>query len=436
MGVSVGESADLPESVVIELRRTAAELLGNVSSYADDMLAYIVERIPEADADDELRGLTLGSCSSNLEAALSMVRHGIDVSAATAPVTALEHARAMAARGYSVDVMLRFYRIGHAYFSERILTGIADVVTDPALALAVVADLQRYAFAYVDRISSEVAAEYVAELDRMQTRVRAARTDAVRGLIAGDQIDLGRAERALSHRLTGWQTAFVCWTDRDDADLARVGAAVGAHLGSPHPLLVPDGAQALWGWVSTSRAPGVAPADLAPLADQIPTMVRISIGTPAQGAAGFRDSHAQAQRGRRIVELSGRGAPVTSYTELALVDTMSGDLDLARAFVATELGGLAVDGAPRGGGTTDAAGSARRTGRAGRRSRGAGGAPQHRAAAPAPGGGASRATRPRTGSPSCMPRCGWSRCSARWCSPEADPDGCAARTSAWARHPW
>ncbi|RHW26303.1 hypothetical protein D0Z08_15195 [Nocardioides immobilis] len=344
MGASAGGSADLPEPVVIELRRTAAELLGDVSSYADDMLDYILERIPEAAADDDLRGLTLGSCSSNLEAALSMVRHGIDASAATAPVTALEHARAMAARGYSVDVMLRFYRIGHAYFTARILAGITDVVPDPALALAVVTDLQRFAFAYADRISSEVAAEYVAELDRIQNRVRAARTDAVRGLIAGDKIDLGRAERTLSHRLTGWQTAFVCWTDGDDADLARVGAAVGAHFGSPPPLLVPDGAHALWGWVSTTRAPEVAPEDLAPLAEQVPTNVRISLGTPAQGPGGFRDSHAQAQRGRRIIELSGRAAPVTSYAEVALVDTMSGDLDLARAFVATELGALAVKG--------------------------------------------------------------------------------------------
>lgn len=344
MGVSAGESPNLPESVVIELRRTTANLLGNVSSYADAMFDYILERIPEAGADDDLRGLTLGSCSSNLEAALSMVRHGIDVKAATAPVTALEHARAMAARGYDVDVMLRFYRVGHAYFSERILARITDFVPDPALALAVVADLQRYAFAYIDRISSEVAAEYVAELDRMQNRVRAARTDAVRGLIAGDRIDLARAEQTLSHRLTGWQTAFVCWTDRDDVDLARVGTAVGAHFDSLHPLLVPDGAQALWGWVSTTRAPEVASDDLAPLSGQIPAMVQICIGTPARGPGGFRDSHAQAKRGRRIVEISGRAAPVTFYGELALVDTMSGDLDLARSFVASELGALAVVG--------------------------------------------------------------------------------------------
>ena len=329
---------------MVELRRIAAELLGDLSSYADDMLAFILERIPEAGADDDLRGLTLGSCSSNLEAVLSMVRHGIAVDASSAPVTALEHARAMADRGYSVDVMLRFYRVGHEYFTESILGRITDFVADPTLALAVVLELQRYGFAYIDRISTEVAAEYVAELERMQNRVRAARTDAVRALIAGDQIDLRRAERTLSHRLTGWQTAFVCWTDREDADLARIGAAVGAHLGTAHPLLVPDGAQALWGWVSTTRPPAVAPEDLAPLAEQVPELVRISVGIPAQGPAGFRSSHVQAQRGRRIIELSGRGRRATAYADLALVDTMSGDLDLARSFVATELGALAVQG--------------------------------------------------------------------------------------------
>ncbi|WP_182379507.1 helix-turn-helix domain-containing protein [Nocardioides sp. WS12] len=344
MVLNTDGSAGVPEALVSELRRTATELLGNVSTHADEMLAYIVERIPEASADDDLRGLTLGSCSSNLEAALSMVRHGIDVSAATAPVTALEHARAMAARGYSVDVMLRFYRVGHSYFSERILAAISDLVVDRTLALAVVADLQRYAFAYTDRIASEVAAEYVAELDRMQNRARAARTDAVRALIAGDQLDLGHAERALSHRLTGWQTAFVCRAEHDDSDLARVGALVGAHLGSTHPLLVPDGVRALWGWVSTTHAPAVAAADLVPLADQVPGKVRISIGTPAQGPGGFRDSHAQAQRGARIVELSGRGDPVTSYADVALVDAMSGDLDIARDFVANELRALAAVG--------------------------------------------------------------------------------------------
>ncbi len=40
---------------MIELRRTAADLLGSVSSYADEMLDYILERVPEAGAVN-LRG--------------------------------------------------------------------------------------------------------------------------------------------------------------------------------------------------------------------------------------------------------------------------------------------------------------------------------------------------------------------------------------------
>ena len=36
MGASAAEGADLPESVVAEMRRAAAELLGNVSAFADE----------------------------------------------------------------------------------------------------------------------------------------------------------------------------------------------------------------------------------------------------------------------------------------------------------------------------------------------------------------------------------------------------------------
>ncbi len=335
--------AALPPHVVTAMRAVAADLAVHVTVHADAMLAYIVDRIPEAGADDELRGLTLGSCSSNLEAALSMVRHGIDVGAATAPVTALEHARAMATRGYSVDVMLRFYRIGHAYFSERVLPQIIDLVPDPLVALPVVADLQRYAFAYVDRVASEVAAEYVAELDRIQNRARAARTDAVRALVDGVDVDLRRAEQTLSHRLTPWQTAFVCWTGREDVDLARLGHVVGVVLGSRHPLLVADGVQALWGWVATPTAPRLNEL-LTRLGEEVPGSIQVAIGSPALGATGFRASHLEAQRVRRVVELSGRGSAVSSYAEVALADVMSADLDLARSFVVAELGALAVEG--------------------------------------------------------------------------------------------
>jgi hypothetical protein len=324
----------------------AASLLANVSSLADDMLTYLVERIPEVGGDAELRGLTLGSCSSNLEAALSMFRHGIDVAAAEAPVTALEHARAMASRGHSVDVMLRFYRLGHEYFTEKLSDSLTDRIEDPTAALRTFIDLERFGFRYIDRISSLVAAEYVAELDRRQNQARAERDDVVRALLAGERVDLARAERVLSHRLTGQQIGFACWVDDRGVDLEGVARRVGRFLGASHSLVVADGPVAVWGWVSIT---GAGRASLAGMLTELAGEredVHIAVGSPHPGAAGFRTSHLEALRARRIVELSGRAAPsVTEFSDVALVDAISRDLDAAKAFVAAQLGDLARDDA-------------------------------------------------------------------------------------------
>jgi hypothetical protein len=327
-------------------RGIAASLLANVSSVADDMLAYLVERIPEAGGDAELRGLTLGSCSSNLEAALSMFRHGIDVAAAEAPVTALEHARAMASRGHSVDVMLRFYRLGHEYFTEKLSDWLTDWIDDPTVALRTFIDLERFGFQYIDRISSLVAAEYVAELDRRQNQARAERDDVVRALLAGERVDTARAERVLSHRLTGRQVGFVCWADDRGVDLDRVAQQVGRYLGVSHSLVVADGPLAVWGWASITADVRTSLRDMATELAGESEDVHIAVGSPHPGGAGFRTSHLEALRTRRVIELSGRAAPsITEFRDVALVDAISRDLDAAKAFVAAQLGDLARDDA-------------------------------------------------------------------------------------------
>lgn len=337
------DARETAESAVVG-RGVAASLLGDVSSLADDMLKYLIERIPEVGGDAELRGLTLGSCSSNLEAVLSMFRHGIDVAAAEAPVTALEHARAMAARGHSVDVMLRFYRLGHEYFTEKLSDSLNAWIEDPAVALRTFAELERFGFRYIDRISSLVAAEYVAELDRRQNQARAERDDVVRALLAGEHVDSARAERVLSHRLTGRQIGFVCWVNDRGADLDRFAKRVGRYLGDGHPLVVADGPLAVWGWASATGdvKNSTMAAEFAGPAEH----VHIAVGSPHPGAAGFRASHLEAVRTRRVIELSGRSAPsITAFSDVALVDAISRDLETARAFVAAQLGDLAGDGA-------------------------------------------------------------------------------------------
>ena len=69
-------------------------------------------------------------------------------------------------------------------------------------------------------------------------------------------------------------------------------------------------------------------------------------GLAASGGCGLSTSHLEALRAGRVIELSGRAAPsVTEFSDVALVDAISRDLDAAKAFVAAQFGDLARDDA-------------------------------------------------------------------------------------------
>jgi len=109
---------------------------------------------------------------------------------------------------------------------------------------------------------------------------------------------------------------------------------------------VADGPFAVWGWASIT---GEARTSLTGTAAELPgecENVHIAVGSPHPGAAGFRTSHLEALRTRRVIELSGRAVPsITEFRDVALVDAISRDLDAAKAFVAAQLGDLARDDA-------------------------------------------------------------------------------------------
>ncbi|MCF8569175.1 helix-turn-helix domain-containing protein [Gordonia sp. HY002] len=329
-----------------QAKALATSLQANASDLADAMLDYIVVRLPEVVIDDEIRGLTLGSCSSNIEAALSMVRHGIDVSAARAPVTALEHARAMAARGYSVDVILRFYRLGHEFFVEQLSEGLDAAGYGAAEALTVFFELERFLLRYIDRISSQIASEYIATLSRQQNEARIERADIVRELLADEPVDPARAERVLSHRLTGRHLALICWSDEPGRDLENVVQKTASALGAGRPLTVSEGPTTVWGWI-TVTGHVLPPATSTGRLNDHDSYVHIAFGSVHIGAAGFRTSHLEATRARRIAEIAERPAPATvHFRDVSLADALSYDLDAAQRFVKAELGDLTADGAP------------------------------------------------------------------------------------------
>jgi DNA-binding PucR family transcriptional regulator len=70
--------------------------------------------------------------------------------------------------------------------------------------------------------------------------------------------------------------------------------------------------------------------------------VRVAIGEPACGIAGFRASHVEALQAQRIARMAGRRAgSITRYLDIAVRALATADAEQARAFVVRELGPLA-----------------------------------------------------------------------------------------------
>jgi hypothetical protein len=249
----------------------------------------------------------------------------------------------MGARGAGLDVTLRFYRLGHAWFTEQWSSALVESAGDPTRLLAAIRESIAVGFAYIDIVSARVSAELVAERDRRQRRATAVRAEAVRGLLAGEISDPGRVEAVLGFTLSRPMLAFVCWTAVDAAALERAAAALVAAIGEGRPLLLADAPNQLAGW--THVRPGQMP-DVAALAEVTAAAapgVHIAIGGVGSGVEGFRSSRQEADRARNVAELARCGAPsLTRFDDVALVDLLSRDLPGARALVRAELGELAA----------------------------------------------------------------------------------------------
>jgi DNA-binding PucR family transcriptional regulator len=339
----VGRGA--PAVAAPEARRLAAAWARDLEARAEQMYEFLAAHVGELREDAATADITLAACSANLQVLLAMIRHGIAADRAEAPLAALEHARHMAARGAGIDVTLRFYRLGHAWFTEHWSTALVEKVHDPTRLLEAVRESIAVGFAYIDIVSGRVSAELVAERDRRQRRATAVRTDAVRGLLAGEPFDADRIEAALGFTLGGPILAFVCWTDGDPAALEHAVGALASGVGGHRPLLLAEEPNQLAGWTHLKSAREPRAAELSKVTAAAAPDVHVAIGGLGDGLDGFRDSRRQAERARDVAQRAGRPPPsFTRFQDVELVDLLSRDLPAAQALVRAELGALAAPG--------------------------------------------------------------------------------------------
>ena len=170
------------------------------------------------------------------------------------------------------------------------------------------------------------------------------RSATVELLLQGADITVSRAEAQLGYALTGSHVGVVGWVDSEDdvGLLERAAEQVMRACGAQNRLTVVAGTVSLWLWIPAARTPS-----LAELTDRLRgrRSVRVALGRPAKGIAGFRRTHMDAAAAQRLLARLDSRRSVVRYEDVHLVDLISADVGAADRFVADVLGDF-LDASP------------------------------------------------------------------------------------------
>lgn len=344
---------DLHAEVLAWVERRATEIV--TTTEIDDLVRVIDDAIgtdvPEIGAVPALREVLDASTGAALQLYLDAIpREQPGTVGAAAEMREL--GRGLAARGVDLAPLLRVYRVGQRVAWQELMRQVHEAGLDEELRVAVLEFLWDSLSRNLERIVEDVVAAYTAEAEQRLRSSFARRAETVEAILAGDEIDPATAELLLGHPVQRPQVAAVLWlpdgVEHADATgrLERLARSVGEATEATQVLTVQSGARTLWVWLATGRRP---PLDAVAGAREVETApdIRVALGEPAPGLAGFRASHQQALRAQRVAAAvhpdAARPTQVTRYADVELVSLLAHDEEAMRSLVARRLGGLAED---------------------------------------------------------------------------------------------
>ncbi|WP_320668760.1 PucR family transcriptional regulator [Patulibacter defluvii] len=339
MGAGTADGTDASASLAAALARRLPEL-------SDELLARLLDAIPELRGDEAVRELLATSVRASIATGIDVLAHDIDVGAVESPAAASEYARRLAQRGVPVEALLRAYRIGHQRFLEWCLAAAAAQGGSAADAVAALDRITRVTFRFIDRVSEQLLAVYADERERWLRSASAARAALVRQLLGDAPGDPDQAEARLGYRLRGWHVAVTAWLDPATPTaealprLDRLGAALAGWPGGT-PLTVLGDERSLWAWLPVSGERAVTADELAAVVDPAAHGASLAIGLPAEGPEGFAVSHRQALRAQAVGAAAEPAVgTITPFADASLLAFLTGDVPAARGWIAQMLGGL------------------------------------------------------------------------------------------------
>lgn len=294
----------------------------------------IVAAVPEVAADptltEELHASTREHWRSFLVALGDEYRLAL-------PSAAVALSSSIARRGMDINVLLKIYRVAHRGVFRHLTEHTAvDRLPDDVPRDEVLIHLWNRAERWIDDSVETLIERFAIERDQLREGARARRAELIESLLAGAPPSAD-AEQVLGHQLSMWQTGFVLWGSSDDESLplSEIAARACRRLDLPTPITKLAGSRELWGWVATANRPELDPAPIEELLAE--RELRLALGRPQRGAAGFRMSHRQALAAQRL-GLQAQGA-LFDYADLELL-SLIGDTELTWEMVRREIGPL------------------------------------------------------------------------------------------------
>jgi DNA-binding PucR family transcriptional regulator len=340
--------------VARHIAKTAARLQERLAQLSSAMQLYLEDQIPELRGDARVMELHGPSVEGNVDTLLHALRYNIAVERVEAPTVALEYARRLAQHGVPLHALVRAYRLGQHRMNELVFAEVRTIDVPEPARYAVLEAMTATLFEYIDWITQQVIVVYEDERERWLEDQNSLRAVRVRDVLAAPKpVDVDAATTTIRYPLRWHHLAVVMWypdtgTDADaiarlQRFLRELGQATGA---AATPLFVAVDRTCAWGWLPYRTATPAAEAEVRRFTAGKRDAPDIAIGTMRSGVAGFRQSHREAERARRVALIAEGAEPTlicASDPGFSVAALLGADVTDTRAWVAGTLGALAAD---------------------------------------------------------------------------------------------
>jgi DNA-binding PucR family transcriptional regulator len=335
------------------LRPIATELRSCAGEIAERIVARQQAEMPALFTDPQSVNENLVSSEAGIRQLADIIDVGGEPGDVELPAPTVAIARAGVMRQIPLANFLRFYRLAQElvwqWMWDRI-TAVAADRTQQALALRLVTS---WIFGYIDAALNRAEQVYDAERETWLRNTAAARTDAIDDILTLRERDGQRASKRLRYEVNRHHIGAIAWFDsvpenRDaQSSLSEALTILARETGGDTTLIHPAGSLVAFGWFSRQSGFGAFGFDVGDTAARRPALpdgVRVGIGEPGHGLAGFRSSHIEASNARRVAALARtRAGTLTRYRDVAVAALASRDAEHAASFVHRVLGPLAAD---------------------------------------------------------------------------------------------